>query len=169
VFQRRQDAGGPQAGIIAGAKALVDRLRAHPLMRALRADKLTLRDSRGDAGGIRRGPRGHDRARAAHAARERDEIEARARRWPNAWPQAAGRVALVSGSSAVGGGSAPGLGLPTVLLAIARDGHSAAATEQWLRTLDPPVVARIENDRVVLDLRTVLLEQDDSLATALSS
>jgi len=53
------------------------------------------------------------------------------------------------------------------LLAMARDGESAAATEAWLRTLDPPVIARIEDDRVVLDLRTVPPEQDGRLATLL--
>jgi L-seryl-tRNA(Ser) seleniumtransferase len=78
------------------------------------------------------------------------------------------QIALMSGSSAVGGGSAPGLGLPTVLLSISRGAESAAATEAWLRTLDPPIVARIEDDRVVLDLRTVLPEQDKTLADLLS-
>jgi len=77
------------------------------------------------------------------------------------------QIAMMSGSSAVGGGSAPGLRLPTVLLAIGREGESAAATEVWLRTLEPPVVARIEDDRVVLDLRTVLPNQDATLAALL--
>ena len=77
------------------------------------------------------------------------------------------RVALISGSSAVGGGSAPGLSLPTVLLSIGRGDESADAIEQWLRSLDPPVIARIEHDRVVLDLRTVLPEQDATLAELL--
>ena len=77
------------------------------------------------------------------------------------------RVAMISGASAVGGGSAPGLELPTVLLSIARDGESAAATEAWLRSLDPPVIARIEHDRVVLDLRTVPPDQDEPLAALL--
>jgi len=79
------------------------------------------------------------------------------------------RVAMMSGVSAVGGGSAPGVALPTVLLALDRDGHSAAALEQRLRTLDPPVIARIEYERVVLDLRTVLPEQDQLLAGLLRS
>jgi L-seryl-tRNA(Ser) seleniumtransferase len=74
---------------------------------------------------------------------------------------------MITGSSAVGGGSAPGLELPTVLLSIAKDGETAATTEAWLRSLDPPVIARIEHDRVVLDLRTVLPDQDDILAALL--
>ena len=96
-----------------------------------------------------------------------EEIETRAqvlagRLASNGW-----RVAMLSGSSAVGGGSAPGLQLPTVLLSIARDGESADATERWLRSLDPPVIARIEHDLVVLDLRTVPPDQDIMLADLL--
>ncbi len=161
--------GGPQAGIIAGKKALVDRLRTHPLMRALRVDKLTYAILEATLAEYL-GGRASDTVpvqRMLHASAQ--EIESRARALGDRLAAAGWRVALVRGSSAVGGGSAPGLGLPTVLLAIERDGQSAAATEAWLRTLDPPVVARIENDRVVLDLRTVLPEQDDSLASALAS
>jgi L-seryl-tRNA(Ser) seleniumtransferase len=159
--------GGPQAGIIAGRKTLVDRLRAHPLMRALRVDKLTYAILEATLAEYL-GGRAHDTVpvqRMLHATAE--EIEARARDLGDRLAAAGWQVALVSGSSAAGGGSAPGLGLPTVLLAIQREGQSASATEAWLRTLDPPVVARIENDRVVLDLRTVLPEQDDTLANVL--
>jgi L-seryl-tRNA(Ser) seleniumtransferase len=76
-------------------------------------------------------------------------------------------VALMSGVSAVGGGSAPGFELETVLLAVEHPQWSAATLEATLRGLDPPVVARIDSDRVVLDLRTVFEEQDAPLATAL--
>ena len=93
-----------------------------------------------------------------------DDIEARAQALAETLVANGWRVSMISGSSAVGGGSAPGLKLPTVLLSIARDGESAATTEDWLRSLDPAVIARIEHDRVVLDLRTVLPEQDDVLA-----
>ena len=161
--------GGPQSGIIAGRKALVDRLRAHPLMRAVRADKLTYAILEATLAEYLAGRAATTVPvqRMLHASAE--EIEARARALGDRMAAGGWTVALVSGSSAVGGGSAPGLGLPTVLLAIERDGQSAAATEQWLRTLDPPVVARIENDRVVLDLRTVLPEQAETLATVLCS
>jgi L-seryl-tRNA(Ser) seleniumtransferase len=59
--------------------------------------------------------------------------------------------------------------LPTVLLAIGRGDQSADQIERWLRSLDPPVIARIEHDRVVLDLRTVMASQDDTLASLLSA
>jgi L-seryl-tRNA(Ser) seleniumtransferase len=71
---------------------------------------------------------------------------------------------LVRGASAIGGGSAPGVELPTWLLAVDAPGLTAAALEERLRAGDPPMVARIENDRVLLDLRTVLPDEDDRLA-----
>ena len=96
-----------------------------------------------------------------------DDIEARAQALAGTLAASGWSVAMTSGASAVGGGSAPGLELPTVLLSIARDGESPDATDRWLRSLDPPIIARIEHDRVVLDLRTVLPDQDDTLATLL--
>jgi len=159
--------GGPQCGIIAGTRVLVDRLRTHPLMRALRADKVTFAILEATLAEYVAG-RANSTVpvqRMLHATA--DEIETRAMALGAQLAARGWQIALMSGSSAVGGGSAPGWGLPTVLLSISRDGRSAAATEAWLRTLDPPVVARIENDRVVLDLRTVLPEQDALLSTLL--
>jgi L-seryl-tRNA(Ser) seleniumtransferase len=160
--------GGPQAGIIAGRRELVDRLRTHPLMRALRVDKITLAMLEATLTEYAAG-RAHTTVpvqRMLHASA--DDIEARAQALATTLAGRGWRVALISGSSAVGGGSAPGLQLPTVLLSIARDGEGAAATEAWLRSLDPPIVARIDHDRVLLDLRTVPPDQDDLLAAALA-
>ncbi|HJU42409.1 MAG TPA: L-seryl-tRNA(Sec) selenium transferase [Vicinamibacterales bacterium] len=159
--------GGPQAGIIAGRKELVDQLRTHPLMRALRVDKMTLAMLEATLAEYA-GGRATDTVpvqRMLHAGA--DELEARVQALAAPLAKAGWRVAMISGASAVGGGSAPGVELPTVLLSIQREGQSAAATEQWLRSLDPPVVARIEHDRVVLDLRTVLPDQDAMLARLL--
>ena len=161
--------GGPQCGIIAGRKVLVDQLRTHPVMRAVRADKITFAILEATLAEYVAG-----RAnltvpvqRMLHATA--DEIEARAMALGEQLAARGWQTALMSGSSAVGGGSAPGLGLPTVLLCLSRAGESATAIEAWLRTLDPPVVARIENERVVLDLRTVSPNQDEVLATLLSA
>ena len=156
--------GGPQCGIIAGRTALVDRLRIHPLMRAVRAGKITFAILEATLAEYAAG-----RAAASVPVRRMlrlsaDDIETRAHALAASLAAHGWRVATISGSSAVGGGSAPGLQLPTVLLAIARDGEPPDATERWLRSLDPPVIARIEHDRVVLDLRTVLPGQDDTLA-----
>jgi L-seryl-tRNA(Ser) seleniumtransferase len=74
------------------------------------------------------------------------------------------RATLLPGASAVGGGSAPGVELATWLVVIEKDGLSPDALEERLRRMVPPVVARIERDQVVLDLRTVLPDQDDMLA-----
>ena len=159
--------GGPQAGIIAGKKALVDQLRIHPLMRALRADKLTFAVLEATLAEYAAG-----RAKQTIPVQQMlhaspDAIEARAQALAETLAASGWQVALVSGSSAVGGGSAPGLRLPTVLLSLARDGESPDQTERWLRSLDPPVIARIEHDRVVLDLRTVLASQDLMLTALL--
>ena len=159
--------GGPQAGIIAGRKALVDQLRVHPLMRALRADKITFAVLEATLSEYAAGRAAHTVPvqRMLHVTA--DEIEARCMAVAEQLASAGWRVATMSGASAVGGGSAPGLTLPTVLLALERDGESAAALERWLRSLDPPIVARIEHDRVVLDLRTVPPAEDALLVSLL--
>jgi L-seryl-tRNA(Ser) seleniumtransferase len=155
--------GGPQAGIIAGRRDLVDTMRHHPLMRALRVDKLTY-------AALETTLLEHVRGRAAESvpvirmlSMKVDEIEARAigitRQLTNA------RIDIIDGFSAIGGGSAPGERLPTRLLAI--DASSADALLTRLREYDPPVIARIDQDRVVLDLRTVTPDQDVTLASAI--
>ena len=159
--------GGPQCGIIAGRRALVDRLRAHPLMRALRIDKLTFAVLEATLAEYVAGRAAETVPVQRMLQVTAEAIEARAMALGERLAGHGWRIGLTSGASAVGGGSAPGVTLPTVLLAMARDGESAAATEAWLRTLDPPVIARIEDDRVVLDLRTVPPEQDGRLATLL--
>ncbi len=159
--------GGPQCGIIAGRRTLVDRLRTHPLMRALRADKITfaLLEATLSEYAAGRAAATVPVQRMLHLSA--DDIEARAQALAETLTGGGWRVAMISGSSAVGGGCAPGLQLPTVLLSIAKDNDSAEDTDRWLRSLDPPIVARIEHDRVVLDLRTVSPHEDPMLATLL--
>jgi L-seryl-tRNA(Ser) seleniumtransferase len=77
------------------------------------------------------------------------------------------RATVVEGASAIGGGSAPGVELPTWLVALERDGAAPQALEESLRRLTPPVIARIEHDRVVLDPRTLEPEQDAVLLAAI--
>ena len=76
-------------------------------------------------------------------------------------------ISIIDGNSTIGGGSTPGLNLPTRLLAIKIPGESPESTETRLRDFEPPVIARIETDRIVLDLRTVLPQQDELLANLL--
>ncbi len=159
--------GGPQAGILAGRKALVDRLRRHPLMRAFRVDKLTY-------AALEATLLEHLAGRASQTVPVHrmlslgaDQIEARARALGDRLAAHGWRTALVNGSSAVGGGSAPGVALPTTLLTLERDGMTAASLEAHLRTLATPIVARIVDDRVALDLRTVSEETEAELEALL--
>ena len=153
--------GGPQAGIIAGRAALVDRIRRHPLMRALRVDKMTyaaLEATLADYAAGRAAatvPVQRRVTMTADAVRARAETAAAAIGAMSGW-----RVELVAGASAIGGGSAPGVQIPTWLIAIEKLGVTPDALERDLRRLTPPVIARIESDRVLLDLRTVAPDQD---------
>ena len=156
--------GGPQAGLVLGTKPLVDRLRAHPLMRALRVDKLTYAALEGTLIEHLAG-RAHQTVpvlRMLHAPLE--AVEARARALAATLGAAGWATSVVPGASAIGGGSAPGVTVPTALVRLARDGWSADRLESWLRTLDPPVIARIQDDAVMLDLRTVDPNDDARLA-----
>ena len=160
--------GGPQAGIIAGRVDLIRQLARHPLMRALRVDKLTLAALEATLAEYAAG-RAHDTVPVQRMVRLTAEaVEERARRLADRLNGKGWRIALISGTSAVGGGSAPGVSLPTVLLAIDRDGLSPDELESRLRSLETPVIARIESDRVVLDLRTVLPDQDEQLGALLN-
>jgi len=160
--------GGPQAGIIVGRTAVVDRIRKHPLMRALRVDKMTLAALEATLAEYAAG-----RAAATIPVQRMltmtiDEIRTRADSLAAEVGRLPGwRVEIVPGRSAVGGGSAPGVELPTWLIAIAKDGLTPDAAEQRLRRLTPAVIARIEHDRLLLDLRTVPPDQDAPLATLL--
>ena len=153
--------GGPQAGVIVGRRQLVAKLKKHPLARAVRADKLCLSAMA---------------ATLLHYLKDEAEsqipiwrmigtpvesIELRAREWVH-------RLELgvvIEGESTVGGGSLPGETLPTFLLSITMP--SANQFLAQLRRTDPPIIARLEKDQVVLDPRTVLPEQDAALLAGL--
>ncbi|HVB34048.1 MAG TPA: L-seryl-tRNA(Sec) selenium transferase [Patescibacteria group bacterium] len=162
--------GGPQAGIIAGEKDLVASVRRDPLFRALRVGKLTIAALEAT---LRCYPRGAlDDIPVLRMIREpAGEIRRRAEAFIVRLANASGaKLEIVGGNSVVGGGSTPGQSLPTWLVSVAGPRHSAAALEEKLRRPDgehAAVVTRIENDRVVLDLRTVFPEQEEALAAAL--
>jgi L-seryl-tRNA(Ser) seleniumtransferase len=161
--------GGPQAGIIAGNRALVRTIRTHPLMRALRVDKMTYAALEATLLEYAHG-RALQTVPVARALTV--EIHVLAARAAHIIERLAGRpgldVQVVAGSSATGGGSAPGSSIPTCLLGVAVSGVTPDALEGRLRRHAPPVIARIQEDRVVLDLRTVLPEQDSVIVAALS-
>jgi L-seryl-tRNA(Ser) seleniumtransferase len=157
--------GGPQAGIITGRRDLLDSIRRHPLMRALRVDKLTYAALEATLEEHAVG-RGQDAVPVQRMLRMSvDEIAARAAALAAALAANGWQTRVVDGLSTVGGGSAPGAELPTKLVELTHAGLTADQIEQHLRAQDPPVIARIWNDRVVLDLRTVLVEETEHLAT----
>ena len=160
--------GGPQAGVIAGRRAEIDRIRAHPLMRALRVDKLTYAALEATLHDHATGRAGETvpvlRMIETPAAR----IEARAEALRVRLADTAGlSVSIKPTEATIGGGSTPGVTLPSRALAVEPAGVSATALAAALRAGSPPVVGRIADDRLLLDLRTVDPSEDDELAGAI--
>ncbi|MBF8283840.1 MAG: selA [Anaerolineales bacterium] len=149
--------GGPQAGILVGQKDLVAKLKKHPLARAVRADKLCLAALTATLLHYLR----DEATRAIPVWRMISmplaDVEERARRWV----AELGAGEVVEGASTVGGGSLPGETLPTQLVALAVKSPNAFAAK--LRAQDPPIIARVAEDKVTLDPRTVLEEAEAAL------
>ena len=172
LFSADKLLGGPQAGIIAGKKEMVAKLRRHPLFRALRVDKLTIAALEVTLRAYLRGA--WNDIPAQHMIRlPLEEIAARTKKFHEALlPQAAASdatIEIVDGHSLVGGGSTPAQSLPTKVLRLASARHSAAQLEARLRQAPAgiPVIARIEDDRLLLDLRTVFPGQEPALLQSL--
>jgi L-seryl-tRNA(Ser) seleniumtransferase len=167
--------GGPQAGLIVGRRALVDRVLAHPLMRAVRPDKMTLAALEATLEIYREGParaveeipalRMIASARQVLAARQDRLLTALA-----ALTSSAPRfeAAPLAGRSAVGGGALPGVEPESWMVALAAPPVGADALAEALLAGDPPVVARIGGDRVLLDVRTLADDEIDETATAVA-
>ena len=152
--------GGPQAGVIAGTAEVVGQVRQHPLMRAVRADKMTYAALEATLEEYVSGRAAQNVPVARMMAMALDEIERRAEALAAALSNAGLQTEIVDGFSTIGGGSAPGSQLPTRLVALTLP---AARLDAALRAARPPVIARIEDGRVVIDLRTVAPEDDERL------
>jgi L-seryl-tRNA(Ser) seleniumtransferase len=164
--------GGPQAGIIAGSRTIVDRVRKNPLMRALRVDKLTYAALEATLRIYERGAALSDVPVIRAIAATRDQIASRAAGLRDRIAQAASgrlKVSLEDGESVIGGGSAPAITLPTVLVAIECNEMSATSIEARLRNHIIPIIARTERDRVLLDLRAVSVEEEQTIVDALTA
>jgi L-seryl-tRNA(Ser) seleniumtransferase len=166
--------GGPQAGIIAGKKQLIGRVRRHPLFRALRVDKLTTAALTATLGAYLRGAM--DEIPALRMIRMNiQEIKRRAenflRELTPELPLGEVELEITDGSSLAGGGSTPTQSLPTKLIRITSARYSAAQLEQRLRRAPAgiSVIARVEDDRLIIDLRTVFAEQEAALLKTLSA
>lgn len=163
--------GGPQAGILLGRQMLIDRCRRHPLARAVRVDKFTLaaleatlRHYEDEAVARREVPT----LRMLTASP--GELADRARALCRLLRERVGESADINtspGTSQAGGGSLPGLDLPTTLVTVAPRSFGAAALEERLRRGQPPVLARIAADRLLFDPRTLLPGEEEMVAAAL--
>lgn len=158
--------GGPQAGILAGKREPLERIRRNPLFRALRVDKLTIAILEATVALYLR-----DHLEAIPALRmihlTREELAPRAARLAERIVAQPGLSAQVEdGESVIGGGSTPGQSLATKLVAVTHVRHSAQDLEALLRRNSPPIIARIEHDRLLLDLRTVFEDQDGEIIRA---
>ncbi|MGH9501529.1 MAG: L-seryl-tRNA(Sec) selenium transferase [Terriglobales bacterium] len=158
--------GGPQAGMLSGRGDLIARMRANSLFRALRVDKLTYAALEATLLAYVK----HDRD-SIPAVRmmslSKDEIRQRGEAVAGQARSSKLTIEMIDGESVIGGGAAPSAVLPTRLLAVTREGLSADEVSARLRNSDPAVVARVEEGRVLLDLRTVFPEQDVAVIAAL--
>jgi L-seryl-tRNA(Ser) seleniumtransferase len=166
--------GGPQAGIIAGKRELIARVRRYPLFRALRVDKLTIAALEATLGAYLR--TAWDEIPAMRMIRATpQELKRRAenfiRELRPELPLDEVEIEIADGSSLAGGGSTPSQSLPTKIIRIASARYSAAKLEQRLRRAPAGVsiIARVEDDRLILDLRTVFPEQEPLLIKTLAA
>ena len=152
--------GGPQAGLLSGRNALIARMRSNSLFRALRVDKLTYAAL--EATLIAYVKAEHDAIPVIRMMRlSKAEVGRRAEAVAGKISSSRLAVEIVDGDSVIGGGAAPSAVLPTRMLAISVGGLSADELAARLRASVPPIVARVEQGRVLLDLRTVFPEQDE--------
>jgi len=159
--------GGPQAGLISGNSQLIARMRSNSLFRALRVDKLIYAAL--EATLLQYVRRDHDAVPTLRMMRlTKEAIGERAEALAARVAAPKLKVEIVDGESILGGGAAPSSVLPTRLLALTCEGLSADELATRLRGSEPPIIARVDEGRVLLDLRTVLPEQDAAVVEALN-
>ena len=160
--------GGPQAGIVVGKRDLMAHLARHPLARAVRIDKMSMAALSVTLLHYLK----EEALEKVPVWRMMSTSEERLKARASDWQHRLGRGAqVVRGLSTIGGGSLPGETLPTWLLALETDSvpDGAQGLARRLREASPPVIARIEEDKVVLDPRTVLPEEEDPMLEAVKS
>ena len=160
--------GGPQAGIIAGRRDLVSAIRRHPLMRALRVDKLRYAALEATLGEYAAGRASRTIPILRMILTTPDAIRVRAMHVADGARGGGLEAEVLPGQSAVGGGTTPGLELPTWVIALRHPMKSADWLDGWLRQQEIPIVGRIEDDRLLIDLRTALSEEDELVAETLA-
>jgi L-seryl-tRNA(Ser) seleniumtransferase len=153
--------GGPQAGFIIGRADLVAKLKKHPLARALRADKLSLAALSATLLHYLKDEAEREIPIWRILATSPEQIQQRA----SGWAAALGQGEVISGESTIGGGSLPGETLPTFLFTIPSKNPNQLLNH--FRRSYPPIIARVQDDRIAFDPRTVLPEQEPLLLAAL--
>ena len=164
--------GGTQAGIVVGRRELIERLRKHSLYRALRGDKLVYAALEATVAAYLRETAELDVPVLRMLSLDRNGLDKRASKFADELRKAVGKdvaVELIDGESVVGGGSAPGTKLDTVLIAVTHATLRPEVIELKLRMAETAVIARIENDRVVIDLRTVDESEEDLLLRTIAA
>jgi L-seryl-tRNA(Ser) seleniumtransferase len=163
--------GGAQAGLIVGRRVIIETLRRHPLYRALRADKLALAALEATLEAHRRGASIAEIPALRMLSQTAQEIKDRAESFLSKLREhpvsATLRAEIIEGQSAIGGGSAPTTHPPTALIALTHEALSAEALDKALRQMTPPVITRTAEGQVLLDLRTVALDEEAALLAAL--
>ncbi len=158
--------GGPQAGIIVGRKQWVDLIRLNPLMRACRADKMTCSALEWTLVEYEKGSQQSAIPVQRMLAAEAQEIRQRAEKLGGLLDKNVFHVEIKEGYSLIGGGSAPQEQIPTYLVAVTSERYSVNELERHLRKFSVPIVARIEEDQLILDLRTVFPEQESIIVSS---
>jgi L-seryl-tRNA(Ser) seleniumtransferase len=162
--------GGPQAGLLVGRSEIIERMRSLPLYRALRADKLRIAALEATLESYARSAFADEVPAQSYIAATYDEIKVRAERLvarlrdqidPDTF------VELIDGESEIGGGAAPTAHLKTALISLSHGKLSANQIEKALRNSTPPVIGRIVEDRVLLDLRTVTESEELQIGNAI--
>ncbi len=160
--------GSVQAGLIVGKRGLVDRLRRHPLYRALRSDKTRL-------AALEATLEAHQRELSDEVpvlqmlSYTKESLTLRAQHLLSKLQSSSLAIELIDGESAIGGGAGPTSNLPTILISLSHASRSAQELEHSLRQSTPSIVGRISDNKVLLDLRTVFEDQDAQLSTVLQN
>jgi L-seryl-tRNA(Ser) seleniumtransferase len=162
--------GGPQAGMIAGLRKMVDPIRRNPLMRTYRVEKLIYGALEATLGSYRFGRAAEEIPVVRMISMTSEELSGRARSFSRklkaGLPEGV-HLELMEGSSVVGGGSCPECHLPTTLITLESSRARPNVIESKMRSQDPPVILRLEEDKVLIDLRTVFPSQERALIQCL--
>ncbi|HEY6803842.1 MAG TPA: L-seryl-tRNA(Sec) selenium transferase [Pyrinomonadaceae bacterium] len=162
--------GSVQAGLIVGKRSVVDRLRRHPLYRALRSDKIRLAALEATLVAHQAGRAESEVPVLFLLGQSKQEITTRAESLLGQLSlKETVKIELLDGESAIGGGSGPTANLPTTLIAVSDSTRTAQELETLLRTSSPPIIARIADEKVLIDLRTVFPAQEATIIHCLSS